>query len=198
MMQASAQARRTGICALPSATILRRLLSVCLWVWLALALPACAVREIVEVPPTPTNPPPFIILPPPAQANAGACSLDSRSWEFWLQAAAFQIEGFRQGFAEALELPQGERTGPTLALAALRDQAYRNPTPECGAATQRLLTAAMERGVEVLRASVLDPALNLAAVAGEVNAMLDLAADDLKRQTDALEQQLIAREGASQ
>jgi hypothetical protein len=169
--------------------------------WLAVVLAfivsGCAVREVTTPSATPTTLPGLVILPPPAQTFTGECTLDSRNWEFWLQAAAFQIEGFRVTFEQALTAEAERRPVLAYELAAVRDAAYRNPTPECAVPTQFLLTAAMDRAVEALRSASLDPNVNLAASGGEINAMLVQAHDALKAMTDELEQALVAREAAS-
>jgi hypothetical protein len=156
-------------------------------------LAACAVREVAQPPPTATPPAALVIAPPPPQIFVGACSLESRNWEFWLQAATFQAQGFRERFVQALTQTGEARVSTALELAGLRDAAYRNATPECGVPTQLLITGAMDRGVEALRISMLDEDANLLVLAGEVNAMLDLAFDSLKVLTDELEQALSQR-----
>lgn len=141
-----------------------------------LALSGCASSEVFEPTLTPTiepTPVPAFIAAPPEQVFGEACSLESRNLEFWLQASTFQMQVFRDEFNNALLAPADFRTRAAFSLAAQRDETYRTSAPECAVAAQLMLTTAMDRGVEALQSSLVDPNYALTTVANEVNAMFD-------------------------
>ncbi|MDX2140406.1 MAG: hypothetical protein SF123_20140 [Chloroflexota bacterium] len=147
-----------------------------LMVAVLLTLAACASGEVFDPTPAATvepTPIPVLIAAPPPQVFGEACSLEARNLEFWLQASTFQMQVFRDEFNNALLAPVDFRTRAAFSLAAQRDEVYRTSTPECAVAAQSMLTGAMERGVEALQASLVDPNYALTTVANEVNAMFD-------------------------
>jgi len=166
------------------------LLSLALLVSMALA--GCAIGEITNVEPTATPSPLFVIPPPPEQILAGECSLASRNQEFWIQTAAGQTASYGTLFARALA--ESETRQETLdQLRRLRDDAYINPTPDCAMPIQLMLTSAMDRGLEALRLSILDPRIDISGTAALVREMLTQVENQLKEMTDELERQLLTR-----
>lgn len=170
---------------------MRRAAVVILAMVLAWALSACAIREVLTPPSTavPTTLP-VILPPPPSQTLGGACVLAERNLEFYLQSSTTQATLFEDQFRVAITQSDDERAVTLIGLAALRDEAYRTSTPDCAVAAQLLMTGAMDRGIELLRASLIDPFYNLAVAADEVFAMFEQVRDAQKALTDELEAQL--------
>lgn len=170
---------------------MRRAAGVLVVAVLMLTLSACAIREVLTPAATPVPTIlPLILPPPPYQTLGGACVLAERNLEFYLQSSTIQATLFEEQFRIAITQPDDERAVTLIGLAALRDEAYRTSTPDCGVAAQLLMTGAMDRGVELLRASLIDPFYNLAIAAEEVFAMFEQVRDAQKVLTDDLEAQL--------
>ncbi|MBE0688563.1 MAG: hypothetical protein IH587_00395 [Anaerolineae bacterium] len=159
---------------------------------LMLALSGCAIREITDVAVTPSAGPAFEIPPPPAQVFVGACSLANRNQEFWIQTAAGQTASFGTLFTRAMTEIE-TRPNTMDQLRRLRDDTYLNPTPECAVPIQLLLTSAMDRAVESLRLTMLDPRIDISGTAALVEEMLTQVEDQLKLMTDDLERQMQTR-----
>ncbi|MCC6615638.1 MAG: hypothetical protein IT320_19365 [Anaerolineae bacterium] len=156
------------------------------------ALSGCAIGEITGVEPTSTPVPMFEIPPPPEQVYAGECSLYNRNQEFWIQTAAGQTTSFGTLLTRALE--EADTRRETLdQLRRLRDDAHSNPTPDCAVPIQLMLTSAMDRAVESLRMSLVDPRINISGTAALVQEMLTQVEHQLKTMTDELELQLQTR-----
>ena len=156
---------------------------------LSMLLSACAIREALT--PVATIVPtiaPVILPPPPEQVVGGACIPAERNLEFYLQTATTNATLFEEQFRFASTQPAGERAILLVTLAAIRDESFRTATPECGMFAQSVMTAAMNRGVEVINASIIDPGYDLSAAADAVLAMFEqvhAAQDALLAQLDA-------------
>jgi hypothetical protein len=168
----------------------------CFLLLLLFTLPSCAIGEIMGggATATPTVIP-VLIPPPPPQVVGEACSIESRNLESYLQAVTTQTTLFREELANARTQTPEERAVTTIGLAALRDEAFRTSTPECAIAAQSMLTAAMNRAVELLRASLIDPVFNLDVALEEVDAMMTQADDLQKALVDSFEAQIEALSG---